>query len=251
MYHSGNPSCCYGVHGEVNNSDLIIPASRPDALLADGAVFLPPSSYMLHYSQQGRVGPPRPSSQTSSGMAAAASFRRVLSTGDLLRPEEEQRVAAAGRYSVEERRERIDKYRSKRNHRNFQKKITYACRKTLADSRPRVKGRFARNGADYTEAEQADVVQASCGIASESPPVNDAALDRDTMMNLDVIKDSDSGSGTTQWWPAMQEALATGMDDDLDNLIDPTDEEMLAAYLGVSSISLYSPSYSSPSGSGQ
>jgi ribonuclease P/MRP protein subunit RPP1 len=54
-----------------------------------------------------------------------------MSTADLIRDrdrEEEQRVvvaaAAPGRYSAEERRERIDKYRSKRNQRNFQKKIT-------------------------------------------------------------------------------------------------------------------------------
>jgi ribonuclease P/MRP protein subunit RPP1 len=68
---------------------------------------------------------------SSSGMVAAtssSSFRRELSTEDLILRdrEEEQRVgaAAATRYSAEERRERIDKYRSKRNQRNFQKKIT-------------------------------------------------------------------------------------------------------------------------------
>jgi CCT motif len=31
--------------------------------------------------------------------------------------------------------------------------VKYACRKTLADSRPRVKGRFARNGESETEME--------------------------------------------------------------------------------------------------
>ncbi|KAF8397586.1 hypothetical protein HHK36_016506 [Tetracentron sinense] len=51
----------------------------------------------------------------------------------------------AVRYSAEERKEKIERYRSKRNQRNFNKKIKYACRKTLADSRPRIKGRFARN----------------------------------------------------------------------------------------------------------
>ncbi|CAL4901198.1 unnamed protein product [Urochloa decumbens] len=56
-----------------------------------------------------------------------------------------------GRYSAEERKEKIERYRTKRNQRNFHKKITYACRKTLADSRPRVQGRFARNA--ETEAE--------------------------------------------------------------------------------------------------
>ncbi|KAI3453740.1 hypothetical protein Pfo_010403 [Paulownia fortunei] len=50
-----------------------------------------------------------------------------------------------GRYSAEERKERIDRYRAKRTQRNFNKTIKYACRKTLADNRPRIRGRFARN----------------------------------------------------------------------------------------------------------
>ncbi|XP_074559717.1 uncharacterized protein LOC141815662 [Curcuma longa] len=92
----------------------------------------------------------------------AAPVRRVLSAGDLQRTQglaencgQEGGGAAGrvGRYSAEERKERIERYRSKRNQRNFHKKITYACRKTLADSRPRVRGRFARNG--ETEAEMA------------------------------------------------------------------------------------------------
>ncbi|KAL0408168.1 UNVERIFIED_CONTAM: Zinc finger protein CONSTANS-LIKE 4 [Sesamum radiatum] len=49
------------------------------------------------------------------------------------------------RYSAEERKERINRYRSKRTQRNFNKTIKYACRKTLADNRPRIRGRFARN----------------------------------------------------------------------------------------------------------
>ncbi|KHN22013.1 Zinc finger protein CONSTANS-LIKE 3 [Glycine soja] len=48
-------------------------------------------------------------------------------------------------YSPEEKKVRIERYRNKRNQRNFGKKIKYACRKTLADSRPRIRGRFARN----------------------------------------------------------------------------------------------------------
>ncbi|GAB2235082.1 hypothetical protein Droror1_Dr00004362 [Drosera rotundifolia] len=54
-------------------------------------------------------------------------------------------TSKACRYSPEEKRERIERYRSKRSQRNFNKKIQYACRKTLADTRPRIKGRFARN----------------------------------------------------------------------------------------------------------
>ncbi|XP_075477774.1 uncharacterized protein LOC142518836 isoform X1 [Primulina tabacum] len=50
-----------------------------------------------------------------------------------------------GKLSAEERKRKIHRYMKKRNERNFSKKIKYACRKTLADSRPRVRGRFAKN----------------------------------------------------------------------------------------------------------
>ncbi|XP_076946890.1 uncharacterized protein LOC143618660 [Bidens hawaiensis] len=49
------------------------------------------------------------------------------------------------RYSPDEKKERIERYRSKKTQRNFTKTIKYVCRKTLADSRPRIRGRFARN----------------------------------------------------------------------------------------------------------
>ncbi|XP_015690375.1 uncharacterized protein LOC102720496 [Oryza brachyantha] len=49
------------------------------------------------------------------------------------------------RLTAEQRKEKISRYIKKRNERNFSKKIKYACRKTLADSRPRVRGRFAKN----------------------------------------------------------------------------------------------------------
>ncbi|KAA8549542.1 hypothetical protein F0562_001440 [Nyssa sinensis] len=89
--------------------------------------------------------------------------RRVFSTGDLQerinmlqhyhRTESPlsneisiiESMNKACRYSPEEKKEKIERYRSKRNQRNFNKKIKYACRKTLADSRPRIRGRFARN----------------------------------------------------------------------------------------------------------
>ncbi|XP_010418417.1 PREDICTED: two-component response regulator-like PRR95 [Camelina sativa] len=57
----------------------------------------------------------------------------------------EDQSLKVGRYSSEERKEKISKYRAKRTQRNFTKTIKYACRKTLADNRPRVRGRFARN----------------------------------------------------------------------------------------------------------
>ncbi|XP_022996097.1 zinc finger protein CONSTANS-LIKE 9-like [Cucurbita maxima] len=97
----------------------------------------------------------------------SSQIRRVFSTGDLQnssmgrsRPgcgqgsfsspllengSLEEGNFKVGRYSAEERKERISKYRAKRRQRNFNKTIKYACRKTLADNRPRIRGRFARN----------------------------------------------------------------------------------------------------------
>ncbi|MED6180055.1 hypothetical protein PIB30_006871 [Stylosanthes scabra] len=91
-------------------------------------------------------------------------LRRVCSTGDLhgshggvmhnnesespLSSESSmiiEGMSRASRYSPEEKKLRIQRYRTKRNQRNFNKKIKYVCRKTLADSRPRIRGRFARN----------------------------------------------------------------------------------------------------------
>ncbi|KAF7064885.1 hypothetical protein CFC21_071097 [Triticum aestivum] len=150
-------------------------------------------------------------SQQQQGQAPP--FRHVLSTGDLGAPP--PAAAAAGRYSTDERRERIEKYRSKRNQRNFQKKITYACRKTLADSRPRVKGRFARNVDDDAVADQPEFTAAEVSSMMSEANVVVGAVDAAA---------SSSSSNMPEWWPAMQGALA--MEDD-------------ELYIAVSSINLY------------
>ncbi|XP_047975136.1 putative zinc finger protein CONSTANS-LIKE 11 [Salvia hispanica] len=65
-----------------------------------------------------------------------------------------------GRYSAEERKDRILRYLKKRNQRNFNKTIKYACRKTLADKRVRVRGRFAKNN----EASQDEILMDSASF---------------------------------------------------------------------------------------
>ncbi|XP_016439410.2 uncharacterized protein LOC107765297 [Nicotiana tabacum] len=89
-----------------------------------------------------------------------SSIRKGFSTGDLQEMQQNHRSESClsnesysiiegmnkgCKYSPEEKKERIERYRNKRNQRNFNKKITYECRKTLADSRPRIRGRFVRN----------------------------------------------------------------------------------------------------------
>ncbi|XP_050224825.1 zinc finger protein CONSTANS-LIKE 1 isoform X2 [Mercurialis annua] len=44
----------------------------------------------------------------------------------------------------EDRWEKLSRYRNKKTKRNFGRKIKYACRKALADSQPRIRGRFAK-----------------------------------------------------------------------------------------------------------
>ncbi|KAK7318201.1 hypothetical protein RJT34_02900 [Clitoria ternatea] len=102
----------------------------------------------------------------------AGQMRRVCSTGDLLNmkanhmspteaPLLEESNFKVGRYNAEERKERISKYRAKRTQRNFNKTIKYACRKTLADNRPRIRGRFARND------EPSEIPKAPCSAQNE------------------------------------------------------------------------------------
>lgn len=50
-----------------------------------------------------------------------------------------------GKLTPEERLQKILRYRAKRQVRNFNRTIKYQCRKSLADTRPRVRGRFARD----------------------------------------------------------------------------------------------------------
>lgn len=44
----------------------------------------------------------------------------------------------------EDRKQKLTRYRNKKTKRNFGRKIKYACRKALADSQPRIRGRFAK-----------------------------------------------------------------------------------------------------------
>ena len=57
-----------------------------------------------------------------------------------------QRTAAADSVPVTgiDREARVMRYREKRKNRKFEKTIRYASRKAYAETRPRIKGRFAK-----------------------------------------------------------------------------------------------------------
>mmetsp|Transcript_28400 Transcript_28400/g.28704 ORF Transcript_28400/g.28704 Transcript_28400/m.28704 type:complete len:285 (+) Transcript_28400:167-1021(+) len=63
-----------------------------------------------------------------------------------------------GAYTKEQRKERIDRFRAKKQRRIWRKQIKYDCRKRLADTRPRIKGRFvSRKGSPIDDGTEADV----------------------------------------------------------------------------------------------
>ncbi|GMH08901.1 hypothetical protein Nepgr_010741 [Nepenthes gracilis] len=85
--------------------------------------------------------------------SSAYRMRRAFSDGDIktlgngnislihspLRP-----PLVTGGCMSEDRMHKLSRYRDKKSRRNFGRKIKYACRKALADSQPRIRGRFAK-----------------------------------------------------------------------------------------------------------
>ncbi|XP_042504057.1 zinc finger protein CONSTANS-LIKE 9-like isoform X2 [Macadamia integrifolia] len=100
-------------------------------------------------------GAARPNFLDFQGMVfeTAYGMRRAFSEGDIQTlgngntsfiHSQFERPVTIGNYTLEERRQRLSRYRKKKTKRNFGRKIKYACRKALADSQPRVRGRFAK-----------------------------------------------------------------------------------------------------------
>ncbi|KAB2085989.1 hypothetical protein ERO13_A05G414200v2 [Gossypium hirsutum] len=84
---------------------------------------------------------------------SAYGMRRAFSEGDIktlgngnpsvIHSPLEQPIIVSS-CSTKDRREKLSRYRNKKTKRNFGRKIKYACRKALADSQPRIRGRFAK-----------------------------------------------------------------------------------------------------------
>ncbi|KAL8033203.1 hypothetical protein ABFS82_13G148000 [Erythranthe guttata] len=96
-----------------------------------------------------------------------------------------------GRYSVEERKDRILRYLKKRNQRNFNKTIKYACRKTLADKRVRIRGRFAKNSEPCSEEETGTNSTTSSNDTTycEENIVNNSFYNEDSFLQMKYDED--------------------------------------------------------------
>jgi hypothetical protein len=71
--------------------------------------------------------------------------------------------------AAESREARLMRYREKRKNRRFEKTIRYASRKAYAESRPRIKGRFAKRADDNDADADADF-DFDAGAAAATAP---------------------------------------------------------------------------------
>ncbi|CAD5177334.1 unnamed protein product [Musa acuminata subsp. malaccensis] len=234
MFHSFSSSNGDGsLHHPVTTSSVphgLLPlpsSSPPDSSSFPTGCYLHRSSsthsLAFHHQLLKSIDAPQPA-YSSSPSFSSCPVRRVVSTGDLQRMHGVRETPRVRRYSAEERKERIERYRSKRNQRNFRKKITYACRKTLADSRPRVRGRFVRNGETETGVETE--TEAAAGNSLECFSYGNDGQNQSRRMG---------GGNGGEWSSQLQTALETDEEHE-----DYYDEELLSIFADVFSMDILS-----------
>lgn len=109
---------------------------RPGAVIKTDDEILKKESTMSSCSQGSSIiGHKRPREEVE-GDTSTESEQKTDAEKDEAERSAEQRK--------KRRMEALARFRSKRANRSFTKKVRYECRKQLADSRPRVKGRFVR-----------------------------------------------------------------------------------------------------------
>jgi hypothetical protein len=67
-----------------------------------------------------------------------------------------------GAYTKEERQQVLERFRAKKQRRVWRKQIKYDCRKRLADTRPRVKGRFVSRKGMPLDVDEVEDIESEC-----------------------------------------------------------------------------------------
>lgn len=76
---------------------------------------------------------------------AQAEAAPMFNTKKVPRSEHQKHLQRIGKLTVDERLAKVRRYIEKRNRRKWMKKVSYDCRKHVADNRLRIKGRFVKN----------------------------------------------------------------------------------------------------------
>ncbi|XP_010267643.1 PREDICTED: uncharacterized protein LOC104604799 isoform X2 [Nelumbo nucifera] len=132
-----------------------VPIAEKDQIVVQGPIQKSVSSGCLSSMEWTHGGAIRPNFLDFQGVdfEDVYGMRRAFSEGDIQTlgngnmsfiHSHFERPLTIGNYTIEEREQRLSRYRKKKTKRNFGRKIKYACRKALADSQPRVRGRFAK-----------------------------------------------------------------------------------------------------------
>ncbi|KAG8638331.1 putative zinc finger protein CONSTANS-LIKE 11 isoform X2 [Manihot esculenta] len=126
--------------------DIKIPIMQNDEIQVQENNFLPDAPLPKSISSgclnsmdcvQGAAVKPNFLEFSGVDLGTAYGMRRAYSEGDI-------KPFIISSCTAEDRREKLSRYRNKKTKRNFGRKIKYACRKALADSQPRIRGRFAK-----------------------------------------------------------------------------------------------------------
>jgi hypothetical protein len=143
-----------GRSDSLTDASLFLPLlleTIPDSVFPR-ADMMSPTSYEIKLEtegikNEGKLGEYRMGSRYSTSATFETPIIEVFST--------EGRVGA---YSKEERQMRINRFRDKKKKRVWRKQIKYDCRKRLADTRPRIKGRFVSRKEDGTDDDFGDCI---------------------------------------------------------------------------------------------